>query len=83
MGEHDATEAEPREDIERSLQVRVSSSSSSDTLSTHIWVLYIGLFLELSFSKSGECHDRLHIYRLCGIFYFPWHRHQTEGTDGF
>ena len=20
---------------------------------------------------------------LCGIFYFPWHRHQIEGTDGF
>ena len=19
----------------------------------------------------------------CGIFYFPWHRHQTEGIDGF
>ena len=28
-------------------------------------------------------HDRLHIYPLCGIFYFPWHRHQIEGTDGF
>ena len=20
---------------------------------------------------------------LCGIFYFPWHRHQIEGTNGF
>ena len=28
-------------------------------------------------------HDRLHIYPLCGIFFFPWHRHQIEGTDGF
>ncbi len=28
-------------------------------------------------------HDRLHIYPLCGIFYFPWHRHQIEGTNGF
>ena len=28
-------------------------------------------------------HDRLHIYPLCGIFYFPWHRHQIEGTTGF
>ena len=26
---------------------------------------------------------RLHIYPLCGIFYFPWHRHQIEGTNGF
>ena len=25
----------------------------------------------------------LHIYPLCGIFYFPWHRHQIEGTNGF
>ena len=24
--------------------------------------------------------DRLHI---CGIFYFPWHRHQMEMTNGF
>ena len=28
-------------------------------------------------------HDWLHIYPLCGIFYFPWHRHQIEGTNGF
>ena len=20
---------------------------------------------------------------LCGVFYFPWHRHQVEGTNGF
>ena len=25
----------------------------------------------------------LSVYPLCGIIYFPWHRHQTEGTDGF
>ena len=39
---------------------------------------------ELSFSRL-ECgvHDRLHIYPLCGIFYFPWHGHQKEGTNGF
>ena len=33
-----------------------------------------------------ECgvHDRLHIFTpLCGIFFFPWHRHQMEGTNGF
>ena len=28
-------------------------------------------------------HNRLHIYPLCGIFSFPWHRHQVEGTNGF
>ena len=28
-------------------------------------------------------HDRLYIYPLCGIFYFPWHIHHTEGTNGF
>ena len=41
-------------------------------------------FRELSFSRL-ECgvHDKLHIYPLCGIFYFPWHRHQIEGTNGF
>ena len=42
------------------------------------------VFRELSFSRL-ECgvHDRLHIYPLCGIFDFPWHRHQIEGTNGF
>ena len=42
------------------------------------------VFRELSFSRL-ECgvHDRLHTYPLCGIFYFPWHRHQIEGTNGF
>ena len=42
------------------------------------------IFRELSFSRL-ECgvHDRLHIYPLCGVFYFPWHRHQIEGTNGF
>ena len=24
-----------------------------------------------------------HVYPLCGIFHFPWHRHQIEGTNGF
>ena len=33
--------------------------------------------------RLGGVHDRLHIYPLCGIFYFPWHRHQVEGTNGF
>ena len=42
------------------------------------------VFREFSFSRL-ECgvHDRLHIYPLCRIFYFPWHRHQIEGTNGF
>ena len=26
---------------------------------------------------------RLRIYPLCGIFYIPWHRHQTERTTDF
>ena len=25
----------------------------------------------------------LHIYPLCGIFYFLWYRHQIEGTFSF
>ena len=53
------------------------------TVSTQTWVLHTGLFLELSFSKSGGVDDSLHIYPLRGIFYFPWHRHQIEETDSF
>ena len=50
----------------------------------HLWANKGVVFRELSFSRL-ECgvHDRLHIYPLCGIFYFPWHRHQIEGTNGF
>ena len=55
-----------------------------------VWLLcfILGLtqewFRELSFSRL-ECgvHDRLHIYPLCGISYFSWHKHQIEGTNGF
>ena len=38
----------------------------------------------LSLSRL-ECgvHNKLHIYPVCGIFYFPWHRYQIEGTNGF
>ena len=28
-------------------------------------------------------HYRLHIYPLCAIFYFLWHRNQIEGATGF
>ena len=53
------------------ISTRAVFSSSSDTVNTHVWILYTGLFLELSFSKSGGVHDMLHIYPLYGIFYFP------------
>ena len=29
-----------------------------------------------SFTSPG-IHARLHIYPLCGVFHFPWHRHQV------
>ena len=32
--------------------------------------------------RLGGAHDRLHIDPMRGIFYFPWHRHQIEGTNG-
>ena len=50
----------------------------------HLWANTGVVFRELSFSRL-ECgvHDRLHISPLCGIFYFPWYRHQIEGTNGF
>ena len=42
----------------------------------------LGLTQELSFSRISESY-RLQLYPLCGIFYFPWHRHQLEGITGF
>ena len=45
----------------------------------------IGLESCPSPGQNVEYHDRLHIYPVCGIFYFHWHRprHQIEGTNGF
>ena len=45
---------------------------------THEWLR------EMSVSRL-ECgiHDKLDIYPVHGTFYFPWHRHQIEGTNGF
>ena len=39
--------------------------------------------LTLEWLRECGVHDKLHIYHLCGIFYFPWHRHQIEGTNSF
>ena len=33
--------------------------------------------------KTGLVHYRLHLYNQSGVFYFPWHRHQVEGTYDF
>ena len=45
------------------------------------------VYCHLRYSLDGNLvkskKKRLHIYPLCGIFYFPWHRHQIEGTNGF
>ena len=50
----------------------------------HLWANTGVVFRELSFTGlEYGVHDRLHIYPLCGVFYFPWHRHQIEGTNGF
>ena len=48
------------------------------TASLNVWGL-----LQVGGGRLGGVHDRLHIYPLCGIFYFPWHRHQIERTNGF
>ena len=47
----------------------------------HLWANAGGV-QRVALSRLGfGVHDRLHIYPLCGIFYFPWHRDQIEGTD--
>ena len=42
----------------------------------------LGLMQELSFSTISESTTG-YTFTPCGIFYFPWHRHQIEGTTGF
>ena len=41
--------------------------------------LHHGCFCRDSCGGETRVHSRSHIYPLCGIFYFPWHRHQIEG----
>ena len=36
----------------------------------------------LKSNKNLWVHYRLHIYPLCGIFFFPWHRHQIKVITG-
>ena len=44
-----------------------------------VWVLVtMFILLELSFSMIGGVYHRLHIYPLCGIFYFSRHRHWSD-----
>ena len=46
--------------------------SSSNTVSIRVFlVLYTGLILHLTFSKSDGVHDRLHIYPPVGDFFTP------------
>ena len=45
---------------------------------THIWA-NTGVVERGVESTTGD----LSVYPLCGIFYFPWHRHQIEGTNSF
>ena len=64
-----------------------SLQAVQDVLSSkqHIFGLTLECFRELSFSRlESGVHDKLHISRqIGGIFYFPRHRHQIEGTNGF
>ena len=41
--------------------------------------------LEIEITSSMRCTESMARFSisLCGIFYFPWHRHQVEGTSSF
>ena len=62
------------------------------------WFLKEGKFLYGTVSNPQDCSKALYTFLelyfyinplqithlpLCGILYFPWHRHQIEGTTGF
>ena len=51
----------------------------------HIYLYIILDQRRLDIIDQVECglHNRLHIYPLGVILYFPWHCHQIEGTNGF
>ena len=56
-----------------------SDISAEQRFPPHNRTLEVGELLECSWSPR-----QLHIpVRTGGIFYFPWHRHQIEGTDTF
>ena len=68
----------------KSVEVTCHTSSSLSfflfSLSHRYWT---GFFAgRLKSNENLWVHYRLHIYPLCGIFYFPWYIHQIEGTTG-
>ena len=76
--------ANARLEIREIVRTRLLAIVLSILQTAHLWANTGVVFRELSFSRlEYGVHDRLHIYPLCGVFYFPWHRHQIEGTNGF
>ena len=51
----------------------------------YLYTIFDQRHVNISDQVEYGVHDRLNIYPLCRIFYFPWHRHQIElieGTNG-
>ena len=49
----------------------------------HLYTLFDQRRVDVIDQVEYGVHDRSHIYPLCGIFHFLWHRHQIEETDDF
>ena len=64
-------------------QGRVASCACSYAIDLYFYPILDQSCVYIIDQVEHEVHNRLYIYPLCGIFYFPWHRHQLEGTDGF
>ena len=67
----------------KTLEMPSKQSSSSDTSAGQRFPPHNGTLGVGEFRVGGGVHDSYTLVRTGGIFYFPWHRHQIEGTDGF
>ena len=61
------------------------SERSSALRSSALSEDFAGMQRRVIIFNQVECgvQDRLHIYPLCGVFYFPWNRQQIEGIKCF
>ena len=65
------------------LQAEMEDFGSRGGTVTHSYIPSYILYLYIRFDhRRVDIIDQVeHTYPLCGIFYFPWHRHEIEGTD--
>ena len=57
--------------------------TSRHFITFYLYILFDQRRVDVIDQVEYGVHGRSHIYPMCGIVHFPWHRHQIEETDDF